>query len=328
MQKETIATHYGYDTKAGPGATAVPIYQTTAYDFGSAETAAMRFALEAPGHVYTRLGNPTTDVLESRIAALEEGSASIVTASGQAATFYAIANLAAAGDNIIISKKVYGGTMVLCMHTFKRFGIEARVFDSDSADDLENLIDGKTRAIFFETLSNPQIAIPNFKKIVEIADKHGVVTIADNTVPTPIIFQPLNHGIDVVVHSASKYICGQGLSLAGAVIASKNLNAKLVGNARYAHFNEPDESYHGLVYAQMAGKFDIYTLRMRVALVRDIGATISPFNSWQLIQGLETLSVRIERHSQNAKKIAEFLLTRSEERRVGKECRSRWSPYH
>lgn len=316
MQKETIATHYGYDTKAGPGATAVPIYQTTAYDFGSAETAAMRFALEAPGHVYTRLGNPTTDVLESRIAALEEGSASIVTASGQAATFYAIANLAAAGDNIIISKKVYGGTMVLCMHTFKRFGIEARVFDSDSADDLENLIDDKTRAIFFETLSNPQIAIPNFKKIVEIADRHGIVTIADNTVPTPIIFQPLNHGIDVVVHSASKYICGQGLSLAGAVVASKNLNAKLVGNARYAHFNEPDESYHGLVYAQMAGKFDIYTLRMRVALVRDIGATISPFNSWQLIQGLETLSVRIERHSQNAQKIAEFLNSHKHVKRV------------
>ena len=226
MQKETIATHYGYDTKAGPGAMAVPIYQTTAYDFGSAEAAAARFALEDPGHIYTRLGNPTTDVLESRIAALEEGSASIVTASGQSAIFYSIANLAAVGDNIVVAKKIYGGTMVLFIHTLKRFGIEARVFDSDSADDLENLIDDKTRAIFFETLSNPQIAIPNFKKIVEIADKHGVVTIADNTVPTPIIFQPLNHGIDVVVHSASKYICGQGLSLAGAVVASKNLNAE------------------------------------------------------------------------------------------------------
>ena len=316
MQKETIATHYGYDTKAGPGAMAVPIYQTTAYDFGSAEMAAARFQLEAPGHIYTRLGNPTTDVLESRIAALEEGSASIVTASGQAAIFYSIANLAAVGDNIVVAKKIYGGTMVLFMHTLKRFGIEARVFDSDSADDLENLIDDKTRAIFFETLSNPQIAIPNFKKIVEIADKHGVVTIADNTVPTPIIFQPLNHGVDVVVHSASKYICGQGLSLSGAVVASKNLNAKLVGNARYAHFNEPDESYHGLVYAQMADKFDIYTLRMRVALVRDIGATISPFNSWQLIQGLETLSVRIERHSQNARKIAEFLNSHKHVKRV------------
>ena len=316
MKQETIATHFGYDTKQGAGTMAVPIYQTTAYDFGSAETAAKRFQLEEIGPIYTRLSNPTTDILESRIAALEDGAAAIVTASGQAAIFYSIANIAAVGDNIIVAKKIYGGTMVLFIHTLKRFGIEARVFDSDTANDLEALIDDKTKAIFFETLSNPQIAIPNFEKIVKIADRHGIITIADNTVPTPILFQPFKHGIDVVVHSASKYICGQGLSLAGAVVSNKNLNKKIVGNARYAHFNQPDESYHGLVYADLTDKFDIYTLRMRVALVRDIGATISPFNSWQLIQGLETLSVRIERHSQNSLKIAEFLNSHKNVKRV------------
>lgn len=316
MRQETIATHFGYDTNQGFGTMAVPIYQSTAYDFGSAEIAASRFKLEETGHIYTRLGNPTTDVFESRVNALEDGAGAIATASGQAAIFYSVANLAAAGDNIIIAKKIYGGTTILLTHTLKRFGITAKVFDSDGADDLEDLIDDKTRAIFFETLSNPQIAIPNFEKIVKIADKHGVVTIADNTVATPILFQPLKHGIDVSVHSASKYMSGQGLSLSGVVVAGKSLNKKLVGNARYAHFNEPDESYHGLVYADLADKFDLYTLRMRVALVRDIGATISPFNSWQLIQGLETLSVRIERHSQNSQKIAEFLNSHKNVKRV------------
>ncbi|MBS6287029.1 MAG: aminotransferase class I/II-fold pyridoxal phosphate-dependent enzyme, partial [Campylobacter concisus] len=256
---------------------------------------------------YTRLGNPTTDIFEKRVAALEGGAAAIATASGQSALFYSIINLAQAGDNIIIAKKIYGGTTVLFTHTLKRFGIEARVFDSDTANDLESLIDDKTRAIFFETLSNPQISIPNIEKIVEIANKYGIISITDNTVPTPIIFQPLRHGVDVCVHSASKYMSGQGLSLAGVVVSANHLNEKLKGNKQYEHFNVPDASYHDIVYADMTDNFDIYTLRMRLAIVRDIGAVISPFNSWQLIQGLETLAVRVERHSQNALKVAKFL---------------------
>ena len=307
MQKETLATHYGYDTKVGTGAMAVPIYQSTAFDFGSAETAANRFALKELGPIYSRLTNPTLDVFESRIAALESGKAGISTSSGQAAIFFAIANLAEAGDNIIVAKKIYGGATTLLTHTIKRFGITAKIFDSESVEDLEGLIDDKTRAIFFETLSNPQIAIANVEKIVEIANKYGVVTVADNTVATAVLFNPIKKGVDVVVHSASKYISGQGLSVAGAIVSGEQLNAKLVGNPRYSHFNSADESYHGLVYADLAGVFDIYTLRIRLSLLRDIGATLSAFNAWQLIQGLETLSIRVKEHSRNALKIAEFL---------------------
>ena len=304
MTQETLALHHGYD-KHHFGTMSVPVYQTTAYDFGSAETAANRFALKELGPIYTRLNNPTTDVLEARIAALENGEAAIATASGQAAIFFAIANLAEAGDNIIIAKKIYGGATTLLTHTIKRFGIKAKIFESDSADDLESLIDENTKAIFFESLSNPQIAIPNIEKIVSIAQKYNIITVCDNTVATPILFQPLNHGIDVSVHSASKYINGQGSAIGGLIIERKRLNEKLIGNPRYAHFNEPDESYHGLVYAQLP--FPIFSLRIRLSLIRDIGATISPYNSWLLIQGLETLSIRIREHSSNAYKVASFL---------------------
>lgn len=304
MHQETLALHYGYDKQAF-GTMSVPVYQTTAYDFGSAETAADRFALRELGPIYTRLNNPTTDVLEARIAALESGEAAIATASGQAAIFYAIANLAEAGDNIIVAKKIYGGATTLLTHTLKRFGIHAKVFESDHADDLEALIDDKTKAIFFESLSNPQIAVPNIEKIVSIAQKYAVVSICDNTVATPILFQPLLNGIDVSVHSASKYINGQGSAIGGLIVEAKGLNAKLIGNPRYAHFNEPDESYHGLVYATLP--FPIFSLRIRLSLIRDIGATLAPYNAWLLIQGLETLALRMKEHSSNAHKVAAFL---------------------
>ena len=304
MTQETLALHHGYD-KRGFGTMSVPIYQTTAYDFETAERAANLFALKELGPIYTRLNNPTTDVLEARIAALENGEAAIATASGQAAIFCTIANLAAVGDNIIVAKKIYGGSTTLLTHTLKRFGIKAKVFESDHADDLEALIDENTKAIFFEALSNPQIAIPNIEKIVAIGQKYNIVTVCDNTVATPILFQPLNHGVDVSVHSASKYICGQGTALGGLIIEAKGLNTKLIGNPRYPHFNEPDESYHGLVYAQLP--FPIFSLRIRLSLIRDIGATISPYNAWLLIQGLETLSLRIKEHSRNAYKVASFL---------------------
>lgn len=313
MTQETLALHHGYD-KQHFGTMSVPIYQTTAYDFGTAERAADLFALRALGPIYTRLNNPTTDVLEARIAALEDGEAAIATASGQAAIFFAVANLAEAGDNIIVANKIYGGATTLLTHTIKRFGIKAKVFESDSADELEALIDEHTKAIFFETLSNPQIAIPNIQKIVAIAQKHNIVTIADNTVATPILFQPLRHGIDVSVHSASKYINGQGNAIGGLIIERKGLNEKLIGNPRYAHFNEPDESYHGLVYAHLP--FPIFSLRIRLSLIRDIGATLSPYNAWLLIQGLETLSLRIKEHSRNAYKVAHFLASHPKVKKV------------
>lgn len=313
MHQETLALHFGYDQE-GFGAMSVPVYQTTAYDFGSAETAANRFALRELGPIYTRLNNPTTDVLEKRIAAVENGEAAIATASGQAAIFYAVANLAEVGDNIIVAKKVYGGSTTLLTHTLKRFGIEARVFESDKADDLEALVDEKTKAIFFESLSNPQIAIPNIEKIVAVAQKYNIISICDNTVATPILFQPFAHGIDVSVHSASKYINGQGSAIGGLVVEAKGLNAKLIGNPRYPQFNEPDESYHGLVYADLP--FPIFSLRIRLSLIRDIGATISPYNAWLLIQGLETLSLRVKEHSRNAYKVAKFLASHPKVKKV------------
>ncbi|MDR1285151.1 MAG: O-acetylhomoserine aminocarboxypropyltransferase/cysteine synthase [Campylobacteraceae bacterium] len=304
MNKKTLAIHAGYD-KDKYGAMAVPIYQTTAYDFGSAETAANRFALAELGPIYTRLNNPTTDILEARITALEEGDGAVAVASGQAASFYSVVNLARSGENILVAEKIYGGSITLLTHTIKQFGIEARVFDSDNADNLESLIDDKTKAIYFETLSNPQIAIPNIEKIVQIAKKYNIVTIADNTVATPILLNPLKLGVDVVVHSASKYISGNGTAIGGLIVERKGLSAFLKDNPRYPQFNEPDESYHGLVYTSLP--LPIYTLRIRLAFIRDIGATISPFNSWLLIQGLETLSLRIKEHSLSALKIAKFL---------------------
>ena len=307
MQKDTIATHFGYDSKLGYGTMAVPIYFNTAYDFGSAKMAADRFALKDIGPIYTRLTNPTTEIFEKRICALEEGSDAIATSSGQAATFMSIANLAANGDNVILSDKVYGGSTTLIAYSLKRFGIKTKIFDPENPKNLENLIDDNTKAILFETLSNPQISVAKVDEIVKIANKFKVATIADNTVATPMLYNPLKDGVSVVIHSASKYISGQGLSLGGAVIANKNLNNFLKDNPRYQHFNEPDESYHGLVYADLVDSFDIFTLRARFGLMRDFGFTLSPFNAFQLIQGLETLDLRVAKHSQNALKIAQFL---------------------
>ncbi|MCV6607587.1 MAG: aminotransferase class V-fold PLP-dependent enzyme, partial [Campylobacterales bacterium] len=255
--------------------------------------------------IYTRLTNPTTAVLEARLAELEGGASGLATSSGQAAIFYAITNLVEAGDNIIISDKIYGGSVTLLKHTIKRFGVEARVFDLDDPTTIEPLIDDKTKAIFFESLSNPQIAVADIEGISKIAKAYGIISICDNTVATPYIVNPIAHGTDVVVHSCSKYISGQGLSLGGAIIDRDGLNEFIINNSRYEHFNKPDDSYHGLVYADLP--FPLFNLRVRLALLRDIGATPSPFNSWSLIQSLETLNLRIEKHSSNALKVAKFL---------------------
>ncbi len=304
MNKETIAIHHGYE-KDTQGTTAVPIYQTTAYAFDSAKQASDRFCLQDLGNIYTRLTNPTTAILESRLAEIEGGASAIATSSGQAAIFYAVSNLFESGDNIIISDKIYGGSVTLFKHTMKRFGLEARVFDLDDPSSIEPLIDDKTKAIFFESLSNPQIAVADIDAISTIAKKHGIVSICDNTVATPYLVNPIAHGTDIVVHSCSKYISGQGLSLGGAIIDRDGLTEFFKDNPRYSHFNTPDESYHGLVYTDLP--FPPFNLRIRLALLRDIGATPSPFNSWSLIQSLETLSLRIEKHSSNTLKVAKFL---------------------
>ena len=309
MNKETLAIHAGY-TKDIQGTTAVPIYQTTAYAFESAQQASDRFTLQDLGNIYTRLTNPTTAILEARLAELEGGASAIATSSGQAAIFYAVANLFESGDNIIISDKIYGGSVTLFKHTMKRFGLEARVFELDNPETIEALVDDKTKAIFFGSLSNPQIAVADIDAISAIAKKHGVISICDNTVATPYLINPIAHGTDIVVHSCSKYMSGQGLALGGAIIDRDGLTEFFQDNPRYAHFNTPDESYHGLVYTDLP--FPAFNLRIRLALLRDIGATPSPFNSWSLIQSLETLALRIEKHSANTQKVAEYLESNSE----------------
>jgi len=309
MNKETLAIHAGYN-KDSQGTMAVPIYQTTAYAFDSAQQASDRFCLQDLGNIYTRLTNPTTAVLEARLAELEGGASAIATSSGQAAIFYAVANLFEAGDNIIISDKIYGGSVTLFKHTMKRFGLEARVFELDNPETIEALVDDKTKAIFFESLSNPQIAVADIDAISAIAKKHGVISICDNTVATPYLINPIAHGTDIVVHSCSKYMSGQGLALGGAIIDRDGLTEFFADNPRYAHFNTPDESYHGLVYTDLP--FPAFNLRIRLALLRDIGATPSPFNSWSLIQSLETLALRMEKHSANTQKVAEYLESKSE----------------
>ncbi len=306
MQKETIAIHAGYDKKEGYGSMSVPITQSTAYAFRDSEHAANLFALKELGPIYTRLTNPTTDVLEQRFAALEGGAAAICTSSGQAAIFYAIANVAEAGDNVIISDKLYGGAVTLLTHTMKRFGIEAKVFKSEDASDLEEQINDKTKAIFFESLSNPQIAITDVEKVVEIAKRNGVLTICDNTVASAALFNPIKWGVDVVVHSTSKYTNGQGTAIGGIVVEREGLAEFFKENSkRYYHFTTPDESYHGLVYTEVP--LPNFCLRIRLALLRDIGATQSPHNSWLLIQTLETLGLRVDKHSDNALEVAKFL---------------------
>ncbi len=315
MQQETIALHAGYDKSEYHGSMSVPLDQTTAYAFRDAQHAADLFALRELGPIYTRLNNPTTDVLEQRLAQMEGGVAGLCVSSGQSAIFFSIANLAEAGDNIIISDKLYGGAVTLLTHTMKRFGITARVFDSTDVSNLESLIDDDTKAIFFEALSNPQIEIPAIDEIVSIAQSHGIVTICDNTVATPALFNPLSCGVDVVMHSTSKYINGQGTAIGGAIIERDGLAEFFKANAtRYAHFVEPDASYHGLVYVDTG--LPPFTLRARLSLLRDFGAAQSPFNSWLLINGLETLSIRMDKHSANALEIAKVLESNPKVKRV------------
>ncbi|EAH8910094.1 aminotransferase class I/II-fold pyridoxal phosphate-dependent enzyme [Campylobacter coli] len=304
FNKETLALHgaYNFDTQRS---ISVPIYQNTAYNFENLDQAAARFNLQELGNIYSRIGNPTSDVLGQRLANVEDGAFGIPVSSGMAACFYALANLASSGDNVAYSNKIYGGTQTLISHTLKNFGIEAREFDIDDLDSLEKVIDQNTKAIFFESLSNPQIAIADIEKITQIAKKHKIATICDNTVATPFLLQPFKHGVDIIVHSLSKYVSGQGSALGGALIERKDLNDLLKNNDRYKTFNTPDPSYHGLNLNTL--DLPIFSIRIIITWLRDLGASLAPQNAWLLLQGLETLAVRIEKHSQNAEKVANFL---------------------
>ena len=304
MKDATKALHIGYD-KDNQKSMQVPIYMTTAYEYNNTDHAAKLFALEEEGNIYTRIGNPTTRVFEKRIAALENGIDALATASGMGAIFYSIANLVNSGDNIIISNKLYGGSITLSTQTLKQFGISAKYFDPANPKELESLIDENTKAILFESIANPALTVPEFDEIVKIANTYGIITICDNTIATPYGVKPIDLGVDIVVHSASKYIVGNSSAIAGCIIEAPFAKEKLKTN-RYPQFNEPDESYHGLIYNE---KFDNpFISRARLALLRDYGAVLSPFNAWLLILGLETLHLRIKAHSENALKIAKFLL--------------------
>lgn len=280
MKQQTIALHAGY-TKDSQSTMAVPIYQTTAYEFRDLEHAANLFALKELGNIYTRLMNPTTDVFEKRFAELEGGEAAIAAASGMSAIFFAITNCAQAGDNIVCASQLYGGSLTQTQHTLKRFGIEARYFDVHNPSEIEALVDDKTKCIFFESLTNPSIDVADISAITAIAKKYNIVSIVDNTVATPILCQPFDYGVDVSVHSASKYTTGQGLAIGGILVERKGLLDVLKGNPRYPQFNEPDESYHGLVYVDVP--LPVFTLRIRLSLLRDVGAVLSPFNSWKSV---------------------------------------------
>jgi O-acetylhomoserine (thiol)-lyase len=304
MKLETKAIHNGYE-KDTQRTMAVPIYQSSAYEFKDVEHAGNLFALKELGNIYTRLTNPTTEIFEKRLSSLEGGVAGLATSSGMSAIFYSIANLAMSGDNIICATQLYGGSLTLFTHTLKRFGIEALFFDVHNPSEIEGLITNKTKAIFFETITNPSIDVADIEAITKIANKHNIISIVDNTVATPVLCKPFEFGADIVVHSASKYTTGQGLAIGGMLIERENLVDKLKENPLYPHFNEPDESYHGLVYVDVP--LPPFSLRARLSLLRDLGACVSPFNSWLFIQGVETLSLRMKQHSSNALTLAKFL---------------------
>ena len=302
---ETLQVHVGQE-KPDPAtdARAVPIYATTSYVFGNSAQAAARFGLTESGNIYTRLMNPTSDVFEKRIAALEGGAAAIATSSGAAAITYSIQNIARNGDHIISDRRIYGGTYNLFAHTLPEFGIETTFVDGGDPKNFEDAIRPNTKAIFIETLGNPNSTIVDVDAVAEIAHKNGIPLIVDNTFATPYLFRPIEHGADIVVHSATKFIGGHGTCIGGVIIDSGKFDWKASG--KFPGLTEPNPSYHGVVLSEAAGNL-AYIVKIRVTLMRDTGATISPFNSFLFLQGLETLSLRVERHVYNALKVVEYL---------------------
>ena len=305
MKLETLAVHAGYSPDPTTKAVAVPIYQTTSYAFDDTQHGADLFDLKVKGNIYTRIMNPTQDVLEQRVAALEGGIAGLALASGAAAITYAIMTIAEAGDNIISSSTLYGGTYNLFAHTLPQYGIGVRFADYRDPDSFEKLIDEKTKAVYVESIGNPLGNITDIEKFATIAHKHGIPLIVDNTVPSPYLLRPIEFGADIVVHSLTKYLGGHGNSIGGIIIDSGKF-PWAEHKARFPRLNEPDVSYHGVVYTEALGPA-AYIGRARVVPLRNMGAAISPFNVFLILQGIETLALRMDRITENARKVAEYL---------------------
>lgn len=301
---ETLAIHAGQEVDPVTLSRAVPLYQTTSYCFRDAEHAANLFALQEFGNIYTRLQNPTTDVFEKRVAALEGGAAGLATASGQAAITYAILNIAGAGDEIVSAASLYGGTYNLFSTTLAKLGIKVHFVDPTDPENFRKHITPKTKALYAETVGNPRGDVLDIAAVAAIAHEHGIPLIVDNTFPSPYLLRPIEHGADIVVHSATKFIGGHGTSIGGVIVDGGKFDWAASG--KFPGLTEPDPSYHGLVYTQALGPI-AYIIKARVQLLRDMGASLSPFNAFMLLQGLETLHLRMERHSENALKVAQFL---------------------
>lgn len=305
MKLESLALHHGYESEATTKAAAVPIYQTTSYTFDDTQHGADLFDLKVAGNIYTRIMNPTTAVLEQRLAEMEGGIGALAVASGMAAITYALQAITSAGDNIVSSSQLYGGTYNLFAHTLPRQGIEVRMASFDDYEAIESFIDDKTRAVFCESIGNPAGNIVDIEKLAEIAHRHGVPLIVDNTVATPYLCRAFDHGADIIVHSLTKYIGGHGTTIGGIIIDSGKFD--WVGNKeRFPMLNEPDPSYHGVVYTEALGPA-AYIGRCRVVPLRNTGAALAPHSAFLLLQGLETLGLRMERHCENSLKVAEYL---------------------
>ncbi|SCW35479.1 O-acetylhomoserine (thiol)-lyase [Paenibacillus tianmuensis] len=304
LSLETLAVHAGQEIDPTTMSRAVPLYQTTSYGFRDTDHAADLFALKEPGNIYTRIMNPTTDVFEKRVAALEGGAAALATASGQAAITYSILNIAGAGDEIVSSSSLYGGTYNLFANTLAKIGIKVHFVDASDPENFRKAITPKTKAVFAEAIGNPKGDVLDIAAVAAIAHENGIPLIIDNTFPSPYLCRPIEHGADIVVHSATKFIGGHGTSIGGIIVDGGRFDWKASG--KFAGLTDPDPSYNGVVYTDAVGPI-AYIIKARVQLLRDMGATISPFNAFLLLQGLETLHLRMERHSSNAQKVAEFL---------------------
>ncbi|MFK7862667.1 MAG: O-acetylhomoserine aminocarboxypropyltransferase/cysteine synthase family protein [Pseudohongiellaceae bacterium] len=305
MKKETLAIHAGYETDKTTNSVAVPIYQTVAYEFDDAQHGADLFNLAVPGNIYSRIMNPTCDVLEQRMAAMEGGLAGLAVSSGMAAINYAVLTIAKAGDNIVSTPQLYGGTYTLFAHMLPSQGIEVRFAEDDSPEAIEKLIDGKTKAVYCETIGNPAGNIIDLEPVCEAAHRHGVAVIVDNTVASPALCNPIEFGADVVVHSLTKYIGGHGTSIGGVIVDSGKF-PWAEHSERYPELSQPEPSYHGVVYTEALGEA-AYIGRARTVPLRNTGAALSPINAFMIMQGLETLNLRMERHCENANAVAEYL---------------------
>jgi len=305
MKFETIAIHGGYSPEPTTKSVAVPIYQTTSYSFDDTQHGADLFDLKVAGNIYTRIMNPTSDVLEKRVAAMEGGIGALALASGSAATTYAIMTICEAGDNIISTSTLYGGTYTLFAHQLPRFGVDVKFGDHDNIPGLEKLIDKKTKAIFCESIGNPAANVVNVPEMARIAHKHNIPLIVDNTVPSPYLFRPIEHGADIVVHSLTKYMGGHGTTIGGIIVDSGKFPWGK-HKTKFKRLNTPDMSYHGVVFSEAMGDA-AFIGAARVVPLRNMGAAISPFNSFLILQGIESLPVRMDRHCENALKVANFL---------------------